>query len=165
MGASELVTEFDFTFFPHHLTPVKLWDKTQRCCSAGQQATKKDCSDFVFSLEWTSQRPVLTEEQFVDILLKHNTHRHSLTLAFQYYQKGRQPLVICSLLTSTHMSSIKSMHNLLYTEVSEFAGSIKHHMILPQFTEGDSRRPRIMKQLDFQSPPFSPSCYTNSAVL
>lgn len=33
------------------------------------------------------------------------------------------------------MSLVKAMHNLLYTEVSEFAGSIKHNMILLQFTE------------------------------
>lgn len=45
-GPSELATEFDFTFFSHHLTPVKLWDKTQRCSSVGQQATEKDLLRF-----------------------------------------------------------------------------------------------------------------------
>lgn len=88
---SELATEFDFKFFSHHLTPVKLWDKAQRgVAQLGNNQLKKICSDLLFLLEWTSQRPFLTEEQFVDIFLKRNTHRHSLILAFLFYQKGRK---------------------------------------------------------------------------
>lgn len=42
-------------------------------------------------------------------------------------------MVIFSLLASTHMSLVKAKHNLLYTEATEFSGSIKHNMILPHF--------------------------------
>lgn len=36
-----------------------------------------------------------------------------------------------SLLTSIHMSLVKANHSLVYTEATEFAGNIKHHLILP----------------------------------